>query len=81
MLATFNSFIFNRLWTFRETLPFAWVELFKFYATIGSGLLINLGVHFINVQLLHVNDLISALISALCTAVWGFLVLKTFVFK
>jgi putative flippase GtrA len=81
IIATLNSFLLNRIWTFERKDNFQWAELFKFYATAGSGIFINLGIHFINVQLLGVNDIASSLIAALFTAVWGFTMVRYFVFK
>ena len=81
LIATFNSFIWNRLWTFQKGLVFNWSEVVTFYSVVGTGIFINLGVHYINTALLGLNDLLSAFISAGFTALWGFGLAKYIVFK
>lgn len=81
ILATLNSFFFNRLWTFKKQNPFRWRELALFYLAVGNGLFINVGVHFINVSVLSLNDIVSVLIAAALTALWGFFWSKYMVFK
>jgi putative flippase GtrA len=80
-LATLNSYVLNGSWTFRQKSSFTWGQFGKFYMTIGGGIVINVGVHLINIALFGINDFISAAISAAGTAVWGFVLAKTFVFK
>jgi putative flippase GtrA len=81
IIATLNSFVLNRLWTFKQAGSFQWAEMLKFYLAVGSGIFINVGVHYINVQFLGINDLASSLITALFTAAWGFTLVRYFVFK
>jgi putative flippase GtrA len=81
IVATLNSFFLNRLWTFGKKEAFQWRELLLFYLTVGSGIFINVGVHFINVHVLSLNDMVSVLIAAVLTAIWGFLWSKYFVFR
>lgn len=81
IIATFNSFLFNRFWTFKKEGGFLWKELFTFYTVIGSGIFINIGVHFLDVNFFGINDLASSIVSAGFTAVWGFVLAKYIVFK
>ena len=81
LIATFNSFVWNRYWTFGKGFEFQWRELIKFYTVVGSGIFINLGVHYVNTIYFGVNDLFSACISAGFTAIWGFVLSKYIVFR
>ena len=80
-IATLNSYFLNRTWTFGRQDNHTLKELVGFYLVVGSGIFINTGVHFVNVYFLHMNDLISAGIAALGTAVWGFTLARSYIFK
>lgn len=81
LLATVNSFFLNRHWTFEIHGAVKWHTVLLFFITVGSGIFINVGVHFIDVKMLALNDLLSTLIAAALTAVWGFLWSKYLVFR
>lgn len=73
------SYFANSLWTFRS--DFTQRKLVTFYFTVGSGVFINVGVHYLFIDLLAVNDLLSVLVAAGGTAIWGFSLAKIVVFK
>ncbi len=71
----------NRYWTFGKSEPVTSTEIIRFYATVGIGIFVNVGVQYIVVTLLGVNDLVGILVASLFTALWGFIFSKFFVFK
>ena len=81
LLATLNSFFLNRSWTFEKQNTFQWHEMMLFYVAVGSGIFINVGVHFINVRFLALNDIVSTLAAAFLTALWGFFWSRYFIFR
>ena len=81
MIATLNSYALNSRWTFQGKHPFSWRHVWRFYLAIGSGSIINLGIHVVDISVFGIHDLISAVIAALVTALLGFTLSKRFVFK
>lgn len=81
IIAIFNSFLLNSSWTFKQKGGTSWKKLFLFYVTVGSGIVINIGVHFLNIHFIGMNDMISGLFAAMITAMWGFTWAKYFIFK
>ena len=81
VLATLNSFFLNRFWTFEKRDAFEWRKMLLFYITVGSGIFINVAAHFINVEILMLNDIFSSLVAAALTALWGFSWSKYFIFR
>lgn len=79
--AVLNSFFLNRVWTFKQTANFKWMDLLKYYLTVGSGIFISMGVHFIVIQIFGINDIISSLIASGFTAIWGFNIARKFIFR
>jgi len=80
-VATLNSYLLNRSWTFAKSGSVTWKEFGKFYALMGSGVLINVGVYIVNTRILGMSDLISLFIAAVFTAVWGYALSRTFIFR
>ena len=81
VVATFNSFVMNRLWTFERRGQYQISEIVRFYLFVGSGVFLNTGVHFIDVHFFGINDILSSLIAAVFTAGWGFTFAKFVVFQ
>lgn len=78
--ATFSYFA-NRRWTFKKRGPHQAKEVILFYSTVGSAIFINVGIHYLVVEMLHLSDIIGIILAAGFTAVWGFLFSKFIVFK
>lgn len=77
---TIVSFALNRHWTFQKRPHFDVREIARFYASLLSGLLINLLVLYTLVERLHFYDIIAVALSLLFTIAWNFLWLKFWVF-
>lgn len=77
--ATF-SFFANRRWTFGRKHAANLAEAVRFYSTVGSGIFINVGIHYTVVQVLHLSDIIGIIAAAGFTVVWGFVFSKFWVF-
>jgi putative flippase GtrA len=75
------SFFANRWFTFkRSDLP-TWQEFIKFYLTVGSGIFINVGVHYLVVKIFGLSDILGVIAAAGFTAFWGFGFSKLWVFR
>jgi putative flippase GtrA len=81
LIATSFSFIANRKWTFKKSEGNKFKEALKFYLTVGSGIFINVGVHYLVVHVLGHSDILGIIAAAACTGVWGFSISKIWVFK
>ena len=77
---TVLSFILNRHWTFQKSLGVDFLEIARFYATILSGLAINLAALYALVELFSLYDIIAVAVSLFLTAAWNFLLMKFWVF-
>ena len=77
---TVLSFILNRHWTFQKSLEVDFLEIVRFYATILSGLAINLAALAALVELFSLYDIIAVAVSLFLTAAWNFLLMKFWVF-
>lgn len=81
LIATSFSFVANRKWTFKKTDGGKFKEGIKFYLTVGSGIFINVGVHYLVVHIFGHSDVWGIIAAAACTGVWGFSISKFWVFK
>ncbi|HEY4487597.1 MAG TPA: GtrA family protein [Candidatus Paceibacterota bacterium] len=75
------SFILNKRWTFRSDTTLSVFEVARFYAALGSGLLVNLGVLYVFVDVLYIYDIVSVALTLCATIAWNFLFMKLWVFK
>lgn len=89
-LVTFNSYFWNKFWTFEKGREFEKKEFSKFYFLRGIGTLINLGVVLILVNTIrtpfHIQEIlwiavIAPFIGILIAFIWNFLSYRAFVFK
>ncbi len=89
-LATFNSYFWNKLWTFRQReTKIGPKEFSKFYSVTGAGFLVNVivasfivnivGPQFGFSSIVWAN--IGAFLAVLCVAAWNFAGFKFVVFK
>jgi putative flippase GtrA len=81
LLATSFSFMANRKWTFKKSGPGKFKEAVKFYLTVGSGIFINVGMHYLVVKTLGYSDILGIIAAAACTGLWSFSFSKLWVFK
>ena len=73
------SYFANSLWTFESDLTSR--KFAVFCLTVGSGIFINVGIHYVFTDFLKANDLLAVFLAAGGTAVWGFSLAKFVVFK
>lgn len=89
LVATTNSYFWNKFWTFQSKLPVTIAEYMRFGAFTVVGVLINLSVALLIVNVigapagmdpkLWAN--LGALIAVLVSFIWNFLSYRNFVFK
>jgi len=83
IVATYNSFIWNRLWTFEaEGLDDKRAQLIRFYIVAAGGVLIGTLVAALVYAVLPVHDVVIPNIAgSLIGAVWNFTVQRAWTFK
>jgi putative flippase GtrA len=81
LLATLNSLYFNHTWTFERTDPITARIITRYFCTVGLGIFINVGIHWFDVRIVYMPDLLSVLVAAAGTILWGFAWSRFFVFK
>lgn len=81
LIATLFSFFGNRFWTFKQRTTVAYMELVKFYIVVGTGIILNVSVHYLITGVFHLPDLVSVFVAAITTAVWGFSMIKLLIFR
>jgi glycosyltransferase involved in cell wall biosynthesis len=80
LAGTVFSFTFNRLWTFQNKHPFTWGEIMRFYATVGSALVINVASLYVFHTIMGVHDLAAVVLATGVSFVWNFVISKLWVF-
>lgn len=80
-VAVTNSYVWNRMWTFRSTNSNKILEYTKFYFVNLSGLLLSTGLLFIFVHFVHLHDTVGKLLAIILVLFWNFLINKVWVFK
>lgn len=81
LVATLNSFYFNHTWTFERTEAVTTRNIARYFATVGLGIFINAGIHWLDVRVVHMPDLLSVLVAAAGTVIWGFAWSQFYVFR
>lgn len=80
-LGSLFSFTFNRMWTFKYGGSLTVQEFIRFYATVGSSVLVNVSSVFVLHSLLDLNDIAAVIVATGVTFVWNFILTKVWVFK
>ncbi len=78
--ATTFSFFANRFFTFNRRHSPSLLEAVRFYSTVGSGIFINVGLHYLIIRN-GLSDVIALMVATFGTLIWGFLFSKFWVFK
>ena len=81
VLSTFANWASGRLILFRESKQNTWLELAKIYAVSRIGLLLNIGIMYIEVDKLLMNEMLSKMIATGIVFVWNFLIRKFVIYK
>ena len=76
-----NSFIWNRIWTFRSRERKILIQFPKFSITQGIALGLNVGIMYLFVSLLYFPDIIGLVMATLASLIFGFSLSKFWVFK
>src|SRR5581483_282817 len=75
------SFFTNRSFTFNRKSRVNWNEALRFYATVGSGVFLNVLIHFLTRTYLNFPDILALLTASFSTLFWNFLLARFWVFK
>ena len=80
ILSTFANWLIGKWLLFRQKQNL-WKELIKIYATSAAGLLMNLLIMWIAIDLIGIQDMIAKIIATGMVFFWNFLVRKLFIYK
>jgi hypothetical protein len=82
LFAMFNSFIWNRIWTFEATKGNRSAQMARFYAVSIFGSFLNAGIFQLLYKALPGQQILaSKVVAALIVAVWNFTGQRTFAFR
>lgn len=80
-VAVFNSFYWNRRWTFRSADPQKLRQLIKFLMIASVGLVLNALVMFVAVDKIKLHDIYGLILATGFVTFWNFLANKFYTFK
>lgn len=80
ILSTFANWLIGKWLLFRQKQN-VWKELMKIYATSAAGLLMNLLIMWIAIDLIGIQDMIAKIIATGMVFFWNFLVRKLLIYK
>lgn len=80
-LSTFANWGFGRLILFRVSNQNTWFELVKIYAVSIIGLLFNIGIMYVEVDKLLMDEMLSKMIATGIVFIWNFLIRKLVIYK
>lgn len=82
IISTFSNWLFGRLWTFKNSERGNIVsELIKIYIASVVGLLLNLLFMWIFIDIFHINEMFSKVISTGIVFFYNYLVRILFIYK
>lgn len=75
------GFILNKVWVFQSKNTKTQTETIRYYIVYGCALLINIGMMYLQVDILNISDKIAPLITLCVTIPFNFLMSKFWVFQ
>lgn len=81
LLSTFVNWAAGRLLVFKESHQPFWQEILKIYLAAIAGLLMNLAIMFVSVDLLHVGEMLSKILATAIVFLFNFLIRKLYIYK
>lgn len=81
LLSTFVNWAAGRLLVFRESHQPFWREILKIYLAAIAGLLMNLAIMFICVDLLRMDEMLSKILATGIVFLFNFLIRKLYIYK
>lgn len=81
LLGSVFSFALNRMWTFQYVGKLTLSQVGRFYATVGSAVLVNVSSVYVIHSLLGIHDIIAVVIATGITFIWNFVLTRIWVFK
>ena len=81
LLSTFVNWAAGRLLVFRKSHQPFWQEILKIYLAAIAGLLMNLAIMFICVDLLRMDEMLSKILATGIVFLFNFLIRKLYIYK
>jgi len=79
--STFANWAFGRLILFRVSNQSTWSELAKIYVVSIIGLLFNIVIMYVEVDILLMNEMLSKMVATGIVFIWNFLIRKFVIYK
>lgn len=80
-IAATNSYILNKIWTFRNKDTRYVKQFFQFIAVAGVGMGLNALMMYLLVTIFHISDIISFFFAVLAVTLWNFFANKYWTFR
>lgn len=80
-VAVFNSYVWNRRWTFRSNDPAKLKQFIKFLTISIVGLVLNSSIMFLAVDKFKLHDIVGLALATAIILIWNFLANKYYTFK
>lgn len=81
VISTFANWAFGRLILFRASKQSTWSELAKIYIVSIIGLLFNIVIMYVEVDILLMNEMLSKMVATGIVFIWNFLIRKFVIYK
>ena len=81
MAGTVSSFVLNRQWTFAIETRLTWAEIARFYTAVSAALIVNVGLMYFFVNVIHLYDLVALIGSTAGSFLTNYLLAKAWVFR
>lgn len=81
VVASTNSYVMNKYWTFKDKFGKHVIQYPKFITVALIGLSINVGLFYVFVHLVHINDIASKVLVAGVVLFWNYLANKLWTFS
>ena len=81
LLSTFVNWLVGRLLVFKESRTSLVRELLGIYLTAGVGLVLNLLIMWISVDLIGIGEMLSKILATAIVFFYNFIVRKLFIYK
>lgn len=81
ILSTFVNWISGKIIVFKNTKHGIIFEILSIYAASIIGLLLNIGIMWVLIEILKINSMISKIIATILVFIWNFVIRKFYIYK
>ena len=81
IVSTFANWVLGRLLTFRDQKGFSWKEVASIYGAAVVGLLLNLGIMYVLIEVFGLGEMLSKMIATGLVFFWNFFIRKLVIYR